>query len=265
MNIIDQLPHIKRRVIPMDDDEQLMYRLKYGCEVVALDVEIEDEAIAEEYNGGYIFRSFPLKKYRVSAAPNEYVLTSHLHEFECLSDIVEYARIEKGYFGKISVGGMGIHRMWHSTDVTRNILSFNEFWKLYPFDDGYDFRNRISFFNICNARVVLSQERYVELASLYGDGFIILNINVPVDVEHVRVDEGVLFWFDFDQTSIQSYPTYFLTTQYKHQNPELRIFHSDYGIFKKREMGWRLTWDHDLEDEYSYFEFVDFWANLKKS
>ena len=264
MTIIENHPHIKYRIIPMDDSDQLMFQLKYGCEVVALDVEIEDGAFAEEYNGGYLFRSFQLKKYRVTASPDEYVLTSYLHEFESIHDISAYARIENGHFGKISLGGLGIYRMWHSSDITRNVTSFNDFWKLYPFDECYNSKNRMSFVNICAARVKVSQERYISLASLYGNGFIILDMDVPVEVEHIRVDEGVLFWFDFDHTSIQSYPTFFLTTQYNHPNPELRIFHSDYGVFKKREMGWRLTWDNSLDDEYSYTEFVNFWRNIKK-
>lgn len=265
MTILEKHPHIKHRIIPMDVSDQLMFQLKYGCEVVALDVEIEDGAFAEEYNGGYLFRSFPLKKYKSSATQNEYVLTSHLHEFENIADIIPYARIEKGYFGKISMGGLGVHRMWHAADTTRNILSFNEFWKLYPFESGYNLKHTIPFFNIIIAGVKVPEERYIELASLYGNGFIILKLDMPDTIEHIKVDEGVLFWFDFDQTSIQSFPSYFLTPQYKHQNPELRIYHSDYGIFEKCGMGWRLTWDQELEREYSYQEFVSFWENVKNS
>ena len=192
MAIIDIFPHIKHRIVDIDDSEKLSLYMKYGFEVVVLDIDMNGAPHETFDNKGVIFR---LEDSRQILDPHGYqFLTTCLKPIKTLYDMRDIVIIRDHNYGTFELVN---NICWMLNGISWGGVdnNFNEFWKLTPDDDEY-LCDTLRYFNhVKNKRVSLPRSRFFELSKQYGSNFIILDICIPTDCKYTKIDEGVVFWF----------------------------------------------------------------------
>lgn len=245
MKILEYFPHIKNRVSKDCDEELLMYSIRYGKEFVALNIKTPRGANCTRLeNGAVLFRLIDYDDEYWAGSEGIYITTVG-HPIKTNVDTKGGAFIGLTSFGEFEISFNNTeYYLSNDSYNSPSMEKFNKFWKLTPYDVSFRTPLNGEYSHIKGRIVPIDKKRYSYLEKMYGNGseFIILDINVPKDSVHVRVDEGVMFWFA-DASSLDSKSYYVLSSVAKDKGS---IFLNKSAIIHKYHYG-------ENYHGYSYF------------
>lgn len=197
MSILERFPHINKRIVKGDDSELLMYSLKYEKEFVALNIKIPRGANVNRLeNGGVLFRLIDDDDSYWRFSEGAY-LTSSITPIKIKNDCKKTVYISRDAFGEFK-RSYNTDEFYLTNDLynSPSMSKFNKFWRITPYDEGYRTSLNGSLSHVKGRQVPIDKNRYSFLNKTYGNGdeLIILDINVPENSIHTRVEEGVIFW-----------------------------------------------------------------------
>ena len=202
-DLFDAYPHIKNRVIPLTDEEEFELLCTYGKTVVALDYRVPDDSLGTRFKNGVLFRAASMAEImnKPATKAGSVHLTTYLGDginVVRLSGHVMISQHTRSDFDADNfdeLGGILMTKQTSIVDSYECYSQFNSFWKLKKGDDGYKDIVAANFGDVTNRIVEVAPARRNEIEQRYGPNFIIIDIQVPLASDHIKVEEGVLFWY----------------------------------------------------------------------